>query len=109
MRLPNGKNCYIDARKINDYCLNIYHPRGKHKAILFEKLLGISKENSNELIYWLKQAVLENDAFEQNSDKFGKWYYIDIKKFDNQNVIIRSVWIIKVNENFPRFVTCYII
>jgi hypothetical protein len=34
-RLPNSERAILDIRKIEDYCLNPEHPRGRHKARLF--------------------------------------------------------------------------
>ena len=31
-RLPHGDQAILDMRKIEDYCLNPLHPRGRHKA-----------------------------------------------------------------------------
>lgn len=49
MKLPEYKSAHIDLRKLRDYCLNPYHPVGKHKAKVFRKKLGITKEDSGIL------------------------------------------------------------
>jgi hypothetical protein len=41
--LPNSELAILDIRKIEDYCLNPLHPRGRHKAHLFRELLGITQ------------------------------------------------------------------
>ena len=35
MRLPNGERAVIDIRKLQEYCLNSQHPRGRNKARVF--------------------------------------------------------------------------
>jgi hypothetical protein len=49
MKLPNGSKAVIPEGKLEDYCLNPFHPDGKHKAKVFEKALGITQEDSGEL------------------------------------------------------------
>jgi hypothetical protein len=46
MKLPNGESAILDLRKIHDYCLSLVHPRGKHKARVFELVLGMTAEDS---------------------------------------------------------------
>jgi hypothetical protein len=48
MKLPYGDKVIIDKRKVVDYCLSPDHDDGKHKARLFEHLLGLKREHS----YW---------------------------------------------------------
>jgi hypothetical protein len=54
MKLPNGQSAIVDIRKIRDYCLSTEHPRGKHKAHLFARLLGLTAKNSEALAAVLK-------------------------------------------------------
>ena len=51
MKLPNADKAIIDSKKIKDYCLNPDHPRGKHKAKIFQSSLDLTFENTEELIY----------------------------------------------------------
>lgn len=46
MKLPNGDEAIIDLEKLQNYCLNLSHPRGRHKARVFKAVLGISAEDS---------------------------------------------------------------
>jgi hypothetical protein len=41
--LSNANRAILDLRKIDDYCLNASHPRGRHKARVFRDALGSSK------------------------------------------------------------------
>lgn len=49
MKLPNGAKAVIPEGKLEDYCLNPFHPDGKHKAKVFGKALGIIQESSVKL------------------------------------------------------------
>lgn len=110
MRLPNAENVVIDLRKITEYCLSNEHDEGKHKAVLFEKLLGITADNAERLAEILKRAVWENDASIGKLDGYGQRYIVDFEAAGHQaKVLLRSVWIIRSGESFPRLVTSYII
>jgi len=39
--LPHGKEAILDIRKIEPYCLNPLHPRGRHKARVFRDALDL--------------------------------------------------------------------
>jgi len=43
MKQPHGNKVIIDQRKVVDYCLSPDHDDGKHKARLFENLLGLKR------------------------------------------------------------------
>jgi hypothetical protein len=40
MKLPNGEASIVEIEKLWDYCLNLDHPRGRHKARVFLSVLG---------------------------------------------------------------------
>lgn len=46
MKLPNAEYAIVDKDKIENYCLNLEHPRGKHKARVFIRTLGLTKPTS---------------------------------------------------------------
>ena len=49
MKLPNAEAAAVDSRKIRDYGLSKEHSRGKHKAQMFETILGLNADHSEEL------------------------------------------------------------
>ena len=109
MKLPNGDRAILDVRKLTEYCLNPDHPRGQHKARVFYSILGLSKADSGFLQQRLLEGATTLDCIELNHDNFGKRYQIDIDlAFRGKSAVIRSLWIIKLDEDFPRFVTCFI-
>jgi hypothetical protein len=46
MLIPNAENAVVDIRKLRDYCLNLEHDDGKHKARLFLSILGVTADNA---------------------------------------------------------------
>ena len=110
MKLPNGDKAIVDIKKIRDYCLNSRHPRGKHKARLFRAKLGLTQEHSEELRRSLLKAASEHDVVESVHDYYGKRYIIDfLMTIHERKAIIRSYWIIRKQESFPRLSTCFIL
>ena len=109
MKLPDAENAIIDLRKLTDYCLNPDHPRGKHKAQVFESALGLTAEDAEILRDALLQAVQAADAIEGEHDEYGQRDTIDFEMIGHTGqATIRSVWIIRTDENFPRLVSCFV-
>ena len=110
MKLPNGDRAIVDIKKIRDYCLNPMHPRGKHKARLFKARLGLTQDHADELRKGLLEAALNHDAVEGIHDRYGKRYIIDfIMTLADRKAAIRSYWIIRKRDTFPRLSTCFIL
>jgi hypothetical protein len=55
MRLPHSDEAILDIRKIEDYCLNPSHPRGRHKARVFREALDLERGDAA----WLRDVLLE--------------------------------------------------
>ncbi len=109
MILPNANKVIVDVKKLEGYCLNTSHPRGKHKAKVFKSVLGLTTNDAKLLSAKLKEVVSEVDSSFLSEDDFGKRYIVDFKmEVNKKKASIRSIWIIKSGEDFPRFVTCYI-
>lgn len=109
MKIPNCNKAFVDLKKLKEYCLNESHPVGKHKAKIFQSVLGISLNDAEELKTALLDAAIKCDAIPGEEDRYGKRYTIDFifSKFENK-ATIRSCWIVLNSENFPRLTTCYI-
>lgn len=106
-RLPQGDQAVLDIRKIDDYCLNPSHPRGRHKARVFREALGIERNDAQLLRGILLTAARDGEAMRVSEDRWGAQWRLDttVQRHDKQ-AMIRSIWIIRTGENLPRFVTC---
>jgi hypothetical protein len=109
-QLPNGDRAILDIRKIEDYCLNPNHPRGRHKARIFNELLGVTRDNAT----WLRDALLgglkSGEALELTTDVFGRRWRVDVPvSRQGRSAVIRTVWIVRAEESVPRFVTCWVL
>ncbi len=110
MKLPGGERGIVELAKLTDYCLNPEHPRGQHKARVFMAALGFGLTQAAELRDLLLEAARQQEATPGENDSYGQRYIID---FEAQGSIgkarVRSSWIVRTNEDFPRFVTCYVL
>ena len=107
MKLPNNNQAIL-GDKLERYCLNIQHKQGKHKALLFQKRLGITLENKEIIEQALLKAIKEKDAVIYKQDRYGTHY--DVKfplSTQTGSSLILSSWIIRQNEFDPRLTNAY--
>jgi hypothetical protein len=110
MKLHNGDASIVEIEKLRDYCLSPAHPRGRHKARVFKALLEMTAADAEELRNALMKAAKNKDATLGISDQYGVRYTIDFElSRGDRTAAIRSCWIVKSGEIFPRFVTCFIL
>jgi hypothetical protein len=110
MKLPNGEAAIVDLRKIREYCLSEEHPRGKHKARLFDMALNMRSADAERLRDALLQAAKLRDASVGVADEYGARYIIDFElEHNGRTANVRSGWIVRSGEDVPRFLTCYVL
>src|SRR5829696_2032631 len=112
MKLQNAENAVVDIAKLRDYCLDPNHPEGKHKARVFMEKLGITKKDAERLRQVILEAVLIADATEQEATDFGRRFIVDFQVSWPEGIvlstaIVRTAWIIRNDEEFPRLTTCF--
>ena len=107
MKLPNAINADFIG-KLENYCLNPHHDRGKDKASLFQEKLGITLQNSDILSSALQNAIITEEATLHKSNDYGTYYNLRFfLKTEMGESWILSAWIIRKSEDFPRLVSCY--
>lgn len=110
MVLPNADRAFIDLRKLRDYCLNVGHPRGRHKARLFRTVLGLTEEDAELLSQALLAGVLGSAAVQTQTDEHGVRYTVDLAlMLRGRSGQVRTAWIVRQDEDFPRLLTCYVL
>ncbi len=110
MKLPGGNRAFVDQAKLTDYCLNPDHPRGQHKARVFAAVLGLTAAMAEDLQNQLLEAARYEEAVSGDNDSYGHRYSVDFEtRGPLGSAIIRSSWIIRAGEDFPRLVTCYVL
>jgi hypothetical protein len=110
LKLPGADRAVIDDATFVEYCLNPYNPVGRHKARVFLTALGISASNYAILRDALSDAANHLDASPGRLDQYGQRYQIDARVHGpTGTAIVRSAWIVRTGEDFPRLVTCYVL
>ena len=111
MSLPNRDQAFIDMVKLRDYCLNPDHRRGQHKARLFAAVLGLTRQHAELLRESLLTAARTQPAIATRHDAYRQRYQLDFNLTgpNGQQALIRSGWIVRRGEDYPRFVTCYVL
>ena len=113
MKLPNAERAVVDIAKLRDYCLSQTHEEGKHKARRFREKLGISVNDAERLRQVILDAILKVEAREQKPTEYGRRFIVDFevswpeKEFIMSTALVRTAWIIRNDEDFPRLTTCF--
>jgi hypothetical protein len=110
MKLPNGQNCDLGTN-LEDYSLNPLHREGRHKARVFDSVLGITQANAEVLrAAVLSAAVSSDDAETRGDNGFGKVFTLRfVMTSGGRRATVMTGWIVLHNEDFPRLTTCYIV
>lgn len=107
MKLPNGNRAHL-GNKLDRYCLNPNHSKGKDKANLFRRRLGITLEQKNVLERALLIAAIDAEATLTRGDQFGSYYNTRFFMETNQGKSwVLGCWIVRSGESFPRLTNAY--
>jgi hypothetical protein len=114
MKLPNAERAFVNIEKLRDYSLNPDHPKGKHKARVFQEKLGLKAGDTKRMREQILEAVLRSEATEQTPSAYGRRFVVDFQgqndlKYMARRAVIRTAWIIRNDEDFPRLTSCYIL
>jgi len=97
----------IDHRKLTEYVLNPSSPSGRHKAIVFERVLGFTQDNYTELLEQMETKVLEAPATFHSEDEFGQRYTVDLAVLgtEGREAVVCTGWLVPHGANEARLVT----
>ena len=110
MKLPNAERAVVDIEKLSGYCLNVGHLRGRHKARVFESVLGLTSVQADQLRDALLEAVHAAEAVAGTADAYGQRFVVDfMMKGPKGRAMVRSSWIVRTDEAFPRLTSCYVL
>jgi hypothetical protein len=109
VKVPNADRAVVEVGKLRDYCLNPDHFRGQYKARVFASALAMSADEAEELRDAALVAVRTEDAIPGENDQYGQRYAVDFTMVrDGRTAVVRSTWIIRAGEDFPRLTSCYV-
>ncbi len=110
MSLPHANHAVVDIRKLRNYCLDITHDEGKHKARVFLSALGLTIDDAESLRAILLDVAKTHLAAPGFRDDYGQRYTIDFwLEWDGNRARVRSGWIIEHGSTIPRLTSCYIL
>lgn len=107
--LPNGDRVVFDPEKVADYVLNPDHPVGRHKARVFLSALGLTRQDAAFLEAALAVAARTEESTLERTDVYGSHYSIEsVVAFNARSAMVRSLWVVRAGEDFPRFVSAFV-
>jgi hypothetical protein len=107
MRLPNGDRAEL-GDKLERYSLNLQHPKGKDKAIMFRNRLGITVENKEVLEAALLASAIRDEAVIYKVDQYGTHYDVKFSMVTKAgSSLVLACWIVQTGEDFPRLTNVY--
>jgi hypothetical protein len=108
MQLPWRKRAFVAPSKVRDYLLSPSHPIGRFKARYFARL-GFRQASWPILLRALESLAANGDAELANATRFGQKYVVRgiVQGPAGRTATIVTVWIVLVDEDFPRFITAY--
>ncbi len=110
MKLPNGEQAIVDRRKLRDYCLNMVHPEGRHKARVFRSALDLTQDDADALADIFLETARTGTAIPGHADRYGQRYWIDIVvRWRGKEAMVRTAWITRHDDPHPRLTSCYVL
>jgi hypothetical protein len=106
MNLLNAERAVVDPAKVRDYLLSAVHPVGRFKAALFVAL-GYSASQWEVLRNDILTLARNGNASPGQPSAYGRKFELDgiLTGPSGRSVAVRTVWIYRPEEQFPRFVT----
>ena len=108
MSLPNADRAIVDPAKVRDYLLSGSHPVGRFKATLFSAL-GYSADRWEILRDDLLTLARTCVAVPGQPSPFGLKFELDgiLHGPAGRSVAVKTVWIVRLQEELPRFITVF--
>ena len=108
MSLPNADRAIVDPAKIRDYLLAMAHPVGRFKARFFASL-GYAAAQWELLRDDVLAVGRSGSVCNETATNYGRVFEVDgiLNAPSGRSVAVRTVWIIRTEEDFPRLVTAF--
>lgn len=107
--LFNAASAVLDPAKLYAYVLNPDHPVGRNKARVFRSVLGVTEADAAMLEAALLAAVQAQEAVLERTDAYGAHHSVEfVLNVGGRSARVRSLWIVRTDEDFPRFVSAFV-
>lgn len=84
-------------------------PAASNKARVFAAALGFTAENAEELRAALLIAAATVESRRGTSDRFGHRYVLEFEiSGPRGSGVVKSTWIVRSGERFPRLTSCFV-
>ncbi|HEY9694145.1 MAG TPA: hypothetical protein V6D15_18230 [Oculatellaceae cyanobacterium] len=106
MKIPNSDRAVIEPSKLKDYLLDPEHKRGGAKAKLLIQF-GYAQENWQQLEADIRNYHLPTDVDVIKETAYGTRYEVSDYIYTpvGRPLLVRTVWQIDKNTDFPRLIT----
>lgn len=106
--LPNSDRAIIEPAKLRDYLLSDVHPVGRFKARFFHAF-GYRADGWKVLHDDLLRLVVTYEAKPGQASAAGQKFEVSgtLTGPNGRTGVIVSVWILRIGEDAPRFITAY--
>jgi hypothetical protein len=77
---------------------------------VFVTALGITADDAQELKQAILSAVTIENATPTERDEYGQRFVVDFSmRRQGKEAVVRSSWIIRSGEDYPRLTSCYVL
>ena len=100
----------VDPRKLSEYALDPNNPVGRHKARVFERALGFTRENHRALLEQIERAALSAEAYLKLTDTHGRHYSVDLEitGLQGRRAVVRTGWLVAPDSDEAWLTTWYV-
>ena len=107
-RLPRAERAFVEPAKITAYLLDPDHPVGGSKAAYFTRF-GFRPEAWTMMEVALLEHAAEGDVVDEQDVPYGRLFAVEGRLVtpDRRNPVVRTVWMLALDDDRPRFVTAY--
>ena len=108
--LPKYNQAAIPDGKLSGYALNMEHPVGKNKAIVFDSVLGYNISNQDVLVQRVRDGLGKYCAFPRAATKYGLQFSVPmmILGINGRYAPVITAWQIDAGTDTPRLVSIYV-
>ena len=108
MSLSSADRAVVDPAKIRDYLLAAAHPVGRFKARFFVAL-GYASDRWERLRDDILTVGRSGDVSGETATPYGSKFEVEgiLTGPSGRSATVRTVWIIRTGEDFPRLVTVF--
>jgi hypothetical protein len=108
--LPHYQNAVLAREKLEKYLLDPTNPVGKHKAIVFKRVLGFVQSDWDLLAKAILDELAYHEAVLGRRNHYGQRYNVTmpITGPNGRTADVLTAWIVDTGEDYPRFITAYV-